>query len=327
MKKNYILILFTLISSYSYSQIINRNSTLYHLQGVWEIIEDSDKNSYYKIYKGYRSLKINFFRGDFFIDNYTIGYLDEGRNQYKDLKDHGKFNEFINMGVLDKETGKIIDTATTNLVFEGSEEEYYDTYTTGTNFDVYFHRVKKAYNLVLFPPVIWQGLLTKEEKDKENYIFDFLDLDIRKIIIPEAKLYNEKREELNKTLPKNEIVEILAIGEAWVKVNYYTDDKNKESAYIKYSSISPKAPIPSFDPAKAKTKIEKAICSDVVLASLDFRMHKVYKKLKKNNTPDLKTTQTKWLKTRNKSCENKSGEELIQSLKKLYKLRLMELGE
>ena len=58
---------------------------------------------------------------------------------------------------------------------------------------------------------------------------------------------------------------------------------------------------PSFDCAKAKTRVEKLICSDAELAKLDREMSSEYRTLVSDKTLDgelkeiLKNNQKKWL--------------------------------
>ena len=63
---------------------------------------------------------------------------------------------------------------------------------------------------------------------------------------------------------------------------------------------------PSFDCAKATTKVEKTICSDDELAELDLELSKVYSE--KRSLANVKSSQKKWIKNRNKiGCLAPSG--------------------
>lgn len=63
-------------------------------------------------------------------------------------------------------------------------------------------------------------------------------------------------------------------------------------------------PGPSFDCAKATTKVEKMICADAELSKLDADLDRVYGEAlrKASDPPTLKKQQRGWLKERNR-CE------------------------
>ncbi len=76
---------------------------------------------------------------------------------------------------------------------------------------------------------------------------------------------------------------------------------------------------PSFDCAKATTKVEKTICSDDKLAELDLELSKIYSE--KKSIPNVKSSQKKWIKNRNKIGTN------VDELKKIYQNRIEEFKE
>ena len=85
------------------------------------------------------------------------------------------------------------------------------------------------------------------------------------------------------------------------------------------------APSPSFDCAKAGTKVEKAICSNEELANLDKSLSDAYISLKKNLTATevkaLKDSQRMWMKQRDTSCGSD-----VPCLRETYSSRLSELA-
>ena len=96
----------------------------------------------------------------------------------------------------------------------------------------------------------------------------------------------------------------------------------------------------SFNCKKAMTSIEKHICSDKKLSTLDDKLAKVYKrvlhfsiknKLSKyegsSNYMFFKQTQKKWLRQRNKNCSKYKGDEQKKCLLSYYTSRIKKLKE
>lgn len=164
-------------------------------------------------------------------------------------------------------------------------------------------------------------------RDKRDYILEFLNIDVREIITSKSSLYNLERKQTEFILERGDIVEIESIDEEFAKVTYNKNDEKLIKGYVRYSDISKKSPIPSFDPKKASTPIEKAICSDVVLASLDRQLAMAYKEAKTKYGDKVKNEQFAWIKKRNIACKNKSQEEKIGLLKDLYAERLKALNQ
>ena len=92
---------------------------------------------------------------------------------------------------------------------------------------------------------------------------------------------------------------------------------------------------PSFDCAKAKTRVEKLICSDAELAKLDREMSSEYHSLVSDKTLDgelkeiLKNNQKKWLDSREKTpcLENEDVSEQQNCIKKVYRIRIKEIND
>lgn len=92
---------------------------------------------------------------------------------------------------------------------------------------------------------------------------------------------------------------------------------------------------PSFDCAKAKTRVEKLICSDVKLAKLDREMSSEYHSLVSDKTLDgelkeiLKINQKKWLDSREKTpcLENEDVSEQQKCIKNAYRIRIKEIND
>lgn len=70
----------------------------------------------------------------------------------------------------------------------------------------------------------------------------------------------------------------------------------------------PRTPTPSFDCAKASSKIEKLICSDADLADLDMALGDVYSSRIKSTTESdkkaLRETQKDWIKNVRNACQD-----------------------
>ena len=92
---------------------------------------------------------------------------------------------------------------------------------------------------------------------------------------------------------------------------------------------------PSFDCAKAKTRVEKLICSDAELAKLDREMSSEYHSLVSDKTLDgelkeiLKNNQKKWLDRREKApcLENEDVSEQQKCIKNVYRIRIKEIND
>lgn len=88
---------------------------------------------------------------------------------------------------------------------------------------------------------------------------------------------------------------------------------------ISANAQSPKEAKPSFDCAKASTKVEKMICNDESgkLQKLDRYMAKTYKELRqnlnKNEQNKLLTSQRLWLQTLNQCKSKECAKELLQN--------------
>jgi uncharacterized protein len=98
----------------------------------------------------------------------------------------------------------------------------------------------------------------------------------------------------------------------------------KTSIFILCLVLSGSVKAASFDCAKAKTKIEKAICSDKELNDLDSTLNLLYVELKKTLPKDIfgyiAYEQHYWLKQRNEKCKKDTS-----LLIALYKQRVMDL--
>lgn len=92
---------------------------------------------------------------------------------------------------------------------------------------------------------------------------------------------------------------------------------------------------PSFDCAKAKTRVEKLICSDAELAKLDREMSSEYRTLVSDKTLDgelkeiLKNNQKKWLDSREKTpcLEKEDVSEQQKCIKNAYRIRIKEIND
>lgn len=76
----------------------------------------------------------------------------------------------------------------------------------------------------------------------------------------------------------------------------------------------------SFNCAKAKTKVEKIICTDSYLAALDAMMHFVWREVLANMPGESKNEQRAWLAERNTCTED-------DCIQQSYRKRLEQLDE
>jgi uncharacterized protein YecT (DUF1311 family) len=306
-------------------QKITEESTVGKLQGVWS--RKSVHMFYtYQIYKGFRSISLSKHKDDAFLSLIisVVGFLEENAEPIlSNLKAEGDLRDFTLTGSLNKETGKI-SAGPDMFEFPHYDGINYDYYVVGMNLDIFWYRLKKKNNLLLFPLNVWEDFLEHCQTDARDYILEFLEIDVRELT-QTTPLFKEDKSTPILKLNKGDIIEVKSIDQEFVKVEYNQGDTNLISGYVKYTDVSHKAPIPSFDPKKATTEIEKAICSDVVLASLDRQMAQTYKIAKKQNSEKVKTSQRAWIKKRNKKCKGIVGHELVELLKQLYRERMKEL--
>jgi peptidoglycan-N-acetylglucosamine deacetylase len=92
----------------------------------------------------------------------------------------------------------------------------------------------------------------------------------------------------------------------------------------------PRAPLPSFDCAEARTVIEQAICSDMTLAQLDRRTGEAFNTRLRiealgNQPPTVRAQQQAWLAQRDAACAGSTDADLVACLEQQYALRLTAL--
>jgi len=92
----------------------------------------------------------------------------------------------------------------------------------------------------------------------------------------------------------------------------------------------PRAPLPSFDCADARTRVERAICGDMALAQLDRRTAEAfYTRLRLeaqgNQPPTVRAQQQTWLAERDAACTATVDAALVSCLAQQYATRLTAL--
>ncbi|MBO9661857.1 DUF3298 domain-containing protein [Dokdonella sp.] len=94
-----------------------------------------------------------------------------------------------------------------------------------------------------------------------------------------------------------------------------------------------RAPVASFDCAKAATPVERAVCADSALARLDREVAQAYGVRlgaveAEADKQAIRTTQRAWLQRRDAACKEKetAGSELGACLTGVYRMRLDELS-
>ena len=94
-----------------------------------------------------------------------------------------------------------------------------------------------------------------------------------------------------------------------------------------------RAPVASFDCAKAATPVEHAVCADATLARLDREVAQAYATRQHNVSGDaataqaLRTAQRTWLGHRDAACKDRTGATLAACLVGVYRTRLAELSQ
>lgn len=278
--------------------------------GLWKLEEE---NNSLILVKGNKSLEIYCEDEYFSCSFYDFGFIS---------RHFVENNEEFSANSLKKSGDILLDY----LYFRGLSFKFYET-PDESSMELFYMRLQIFYKISQIPFKTNIALYHKSKKDHRDYTLEFLDIDVREIITSKASIYNSKQEKNKNFLKVGDIIEVQAIDSEFVSFVYHTDDENVITGYIKYSDISKKSPIPSFDPEKASTPIEKAICSDVVLASLDRQLAKRYMEVKDIIGSEIKTSQILWVKKRNQAGKGKPQKELIEFLKKTYKERLKELND
>ena len=307
----------SLILTTGYSQERN-NFNIREFKGVWQQNINSER---------YKTEKIFFVIGDnFMIELYNDFKYDSvysvlGPERIGFVKKDDE--ESIENEIFKKKGNLAEDYLMLGNNFECSLPEY----DGGEITQMVLYNMNEFYysKLTIVPQEIQKVLFNEYKKSNKDYLFEFMGIDVREITVPKSFIYTSNKDKTSSYLVKGDIVEVEAIGEEFVKITYHKDDGKVIVGYVKYPDISEKPPIPSFDPQKASTPIEKAICSDVVLASLDRQLAKAYNVARAKYGLDVKKTQIAWVKHRDMEGKNKSKKELIVWLTKMYKERLDSL--
>ncbi|MCG8474708.1 MAG: lysozyme inhibitor LprI family protein [Cytophagales bacterium] len=179
-------------------------------------------------------------------------------------------------------------------------------------FNVYYEKLHDV------PYAVLERMVSQSKKDSHDYIREFLNKDIREVISEKALVYDQGYNKTEFHLEKGDLIEVLLIRDDYV---HFKNAKSSQQGFIKYSEINKKAPIASFDCSKARTTIEKAICSSPELSSLDLKLNQVYKRVKKLKGNTVRDNQVKWIKRRNQLHEPNLVDKLID----IYKERINEL--
>lgn len=307
------VIILTMFLSVAYGQE-NKRIDIREFKGLWELSINSEVNITEKIY--------------FLIGNKSMIEL------YNDFKYDRVYSLFgpSEIGFVDKDSTNSFSIA--NYKRYGSLEE--DYLMLGNNFectlpeygggeitqmvlynmDEFFY-----YKLSIIPTEIQKVLYKELEENDNDYLLDFLNIDIREITSKIAYIYNNQKGKTEIYLVKGDIVEIESIEEEFAKIICNKNDEKLIKGYVRYSDISKKNPIPSFDCSKASTPTEKAICRSVELANLDLRLSKAYKQAKEAKGNIVKTEQRAWVKKRNQLKEPNLTQKLID----IYTERIEEL--
>ncbi len=111
------------------------------------------------------------------------------------------------------------------------------------------------------------------------------------------------------------------------ELDSYSESDNKKIFVPRSQKLYYRA---SFNCAKARTKIELAICESKVIARADKKLGSIYKilgkKLSKKNVKRLRKDQRGWIKNRDWKCKKKSNKALNYCLRRHYGKRLLTLN-
>jgi uncharacterized protein len=95
-------------------------------------------------------------------------------------------------------------------------------------------------------------------------------------------------------------------------------------------SVGPRAPLPSFDCADARSAVEQAICSDMALARLDRRTAKAFNARLRiealgNQPPTVTAQQQAWPEECDAACADSFDAARVICLEQQYTVRLSAL--
>ena len=228
---NKIFITFSLIllaASYPFAQTKQQK-----FQGVWQeiIIDPESKETHIKIIAGIHSLAIAHVESDdldFFLSEAIEGFINTNsfeRIKLDSLDENGMYyiivlykDEIINSWIEKKNCimGWQLYFEDDNLIIEGGKLAEYVRCT---------HLPLKTMRL----------LYLRGKRDKRNYIKEYLDIDVKEIIVPRSIIHSEPDTPTRMYLIKGDIVTVLEEKNEWVKVEY--EGKKVVTGWIKRQDV------------------------------------------------------------------------------------------
>ena len=216
------LLFYSLASVAQVRSLVNPNSTLTCMQGVWQPVNSTNDGLIeYIVYDSFKSISISYKRegglenimltiNGFY--NFTNGYSLKDSLKVADLKYDGQYFVWFFEEDLNTNGWAILGGVQKGLICSGEMIEMTNNSMT---------MLEKTY----IPYTVYKYLRELEKKDKRDYIseFDILNkLKMAKVSIEKAYFYNDTDEKTKRKafVIKNDSLIVDSIFESWVKVAY-----------------------------------------------------------------------------------------------------------
>jgi hypothetical protein len=226
------LLLSTILMSYAtFSQSSTKLSLM---QGAWIEITSNEEGEAWTIVKGNKSFS--------FACSKDLNELDfpcqesiEGFQEHKpysidsmnvrDLTDNGTYYTVISVGDIDKNGGVKYPGFLIISYFYCDGDEM--SINGGKLFD--YTKASKLSTLAQ------KKIYLRGKQDKRNYLKEYLDIDVREIIVNKSIIYSEPDTPTKMYLIKSDIVTVLEEKEVWLRIEY--EGKKLVTGWIKMKDV------------------------------------------------------------------------------------------
>jgi hypothetical protein len=220
MRKKYIILIITGFLCISASTQIDVNS-LKSVQGIWyrvNLPEYTNNSSSIKINKGFKSLNLEYSISEEkknYISEYYIGFQDSSSYDIETiniskLREFGNYYTVISMSSINDNGEVTIPNFSTPEIVELDENIMWINYGKITMYERIYRLPIKALKILYL-----QG-----KQDKRNYLKEYLDIDVREIIVNKNIIYFEPDIPTKMYFIKGDVVTILEEKNKWLKVEY-----------------------------------------------------------------------------------------------------------
>ena len=238
MKKKFVFTVFCFVGMCIVFSQEDLPITMQNLEGIWLYIdtpEDPNTNNMRSITinKSGKSLGFSYELNGKWEQIGESYYGFQNYNQYetkainkKDLKITGKYYTTIDIKWMDKDGYVKVPAFRTPQIIELTENSLWINYG---KVSVYEKNDKlSAIDLKL--------LYLRGKKDNRDYIKEYLNLDVKEIIVPKSIIYSEPDKPTKMYLIKNDIVTIVEERDNWIKIEY--SGEKLVTGWIKKGDVS-----------------------------------------------------------------------------------------